>query len=674
MAVAVDAGPRQLNNLTRFTLSNPIYGWALALLCLLGGLHGIQKIGRLEDPAYPIKLAYVITTYPGASAQEVEQEVTDRVEDALQELPYVERMVSKSVPGRSEVRVELEDSYDTDETPQIYDELRRRVSEAEASLPPGTGRPLVEDDFSDVYGILYAISTPGYTDAEIHDMARHIASGLKQVPHVAKVETRGVPQEAVYVELDETRLSRTGFSVDALADRIRQENQVVAAGSALFDGRRLRIAQPAAISSVSALEDMKLGIAGSTEILRLADIATITRTRVEVPPELVRVDGEPVFAVAVSVTPGQNVVAVGKAVDARMQQIIGDLPLGVTMVPVYRQHRVVEDAINTFLGNLALSVVTVMAALMMFMGWRAGTLVGVALLLTVMGTIEIMHLLGIELQRISLGALMIAMGMLVDNGIVIADGMVVGVRRGLTAEEAAIRSVHRTRYPLLGATIIGILAFAPIGLTDDSIGHFLKSLFQVVAISLLLSWLLAVTVVPLLGKYLLKPTAAVPEEQLYSAWYFKPYNFVISFGLRRVWTTTTIIVAITTACLYSMRFVKTSFFPTNNTPIFYVDYYLPEGTDILTTSSDIASLERETGRMDGIRSVTTFVGRGSPRFIAVMEPEQPNPAYARLIVRVNDLDRISDHMQAVNGCWFLFARTPRSGSRGQNFRRDTTRK
>ncbi len=634
-----------MNNLARFAVSNPLYGWILILVCLAGGLHGIQNIGRLEDPPFPIKWAYIITSYPGASAEEVELEVTDRIEEALQELPYIEMMRSKSVPGRSEIQVELLEKYGAEETPQIFDELRRRVSEANMFLPPGVSPSLVEDDFGDVYGILYAVSAEGYSNAEIQDMAKTIATQMKLVDGVAKVDAGGLPQEAVYLEFDDSRLNRLGLSIDEIANRIWAESQVVKSGAAMFDGRRLQISQSGSMTSVAALQEMKIGTPGSTEIIRLKDIATIKRTTIETPFELTRLNGKPVFTISVSVTPGENVVAVGKAVDDKLLAIERTLPVGVSVTPVYRQHDVVEESINNFLKNLAISVFTVVLALNLFMGWRAGTVVGAVLLLTVLGTIQIMYVMEIELQRISLGALMIAMGMLVDNGIVIAEGMVVGVRRGMNAKEAAIQSVSRTQYPLLGATIIGILAFAPISLSDDNSGHFLVSLFQVVAISLLLSWLLAITIIPLLGNYLLKPTEAVSERDLYKAWYFKPYHFLIHFGLHRAWLTTMIIVVITGGCLYSMKFVQTAFFPSNNTPLFYVHYRLQEGTDIMTTSADIAPLEQELLAMDGIRAVTTFVGKGSPRFTAIMSPEQPNPAYANMIVSVEDVTQMDAQMR-----------------------------
>jgi multidrug efflux pump subunit AcrB len=277
-----------MRNVARFSIDKPLYPVLLALACLFGGLVGIDSVGRLEDPAFPIKMALVVTTYDGASAEEVEQEVTDVIEASLQELPYLEELRSKSVPGRSEIQVELKEEYDTGDTPQIFDELRRRVTEAAAHLPPGTRTPLVEDDFGDLYGIMYAVSAPDYSAAEIHDMSRLIITTLKSVPNVAKVQTAGEPQEAIYVEIDQTRMGRLGMPVDALFGSVAVENQVTPAGSIAFDGRRLRIAPEAAFDSVHAVGDLRIGRPGSTEFIRLADIAIVTREQVEVPFEIIR--------------------------------------------------------------------------------------------------------------------------------------------------------------------------------------------------------------------------------------------------------------------------------------------------------------------------------------------------------------------------------------------------
>ncbi len=631
-------------NIARFSIERPLYPWLLILACLIGGAVGIDRVGRLEDPDYPFKIALIVTEYPGASPHEVEQEVTDVVEAALQELPYVYRILSKSLAGRSEVRVEIEDKYDESETPQIFDELRRRVGEAVGHFPPGAGLPRVEDDFGDVYGILYAISAPGYNAAEVRDMSRQIVTALKSVDGVAKAQTLGEPPEAVYVEVGHARLGRLGLPMDLLFRGIGAENDVMPPSSTLHGGRRLRIAPPTTFDRTSALAEMRIGRPGSTEIVRLGDIANLSRQPIEEPSAIIRHDGERVFTVGVSAMRGENVVAVGRAVDARMAALVNDLPLGVSVATIYAQHTVVEESIALFLRNLALSVATVVLALCVFMGWRAGTVVGAVLLLTVLGTLCVMVVVGIELHRISLGALMIAMGMLVDNGIVVAEGMVVGVGKGQTPADAAAQSVRRTQFTLLGATIIGIMAFGPISLSDDASGHFLRSLFHVVAIALLLSWVLAVTVVPLLGSRLLKPVPARNEDELYSGWLYAPYRRLISFGFRRAWLTSTLVIAILGVCLWAFQFVKQSFFPTTNSPLFYIDYRLPEGTDILTTAADTRELEDAVRALDGIESVTSFIGRGAPRFTAIINPEQPNPAYAQFVVRVADVGTMDAHM------------------------------
>ncbi len=636
-----------MQNIAQFSIERPIYTWLLVLACFFGGIYGIDTVGRLEDPNFPIKTAYVITTYAGASAQEVEQEVTDVIEAALQELPYVDEMTSKSVSGRSEVQVRLKEEYGDDDTPQIYDELRRRVIEAAGRLPPGTGVPLVEDDFGDVYGFMYAVSAPDYSPAEIRDISRLISTKLNSVPNVAKVQTAGELFEALYVEIEHSRFVRLGSSIDALFSSISVENQVTPAGSVAFGERRLRIAPEMAFDSERALGDMRVGKPGSTEILRLADIATISREPIEVPPQLIRHDGKRVFTVGVSAVAGANVVKVGQAVDARIAALLAELPLGVEIEPIYAQHEVVDEAIQQFLQNLVLSVATVVLALCAFMGWRAGTVVGAVLLLTVLGTIGLMSVFGIELQRISLGALMIAMGMLVDNGIVVAEGMVTGVRRGLTPAAAAGESVKRTQFPLLGATLIGIIAFGPISLSDDDAGHFLVSLFYVVAISLMLSWLLAITVVPLFGKYLLRPGKAVAPDQLYAGRLYQPYRALVGFGVRWAWLMTVIIVAVTIGCMWSFQFVKQGFFPTTNSPLFYVDYRLPEGTDINSTAREVVEVEQLVADTPGVETITSFIGRGATRFTTIMNPEQPNSAYAQLVVRVSDFRQMDGIMAAV---------------------------
>lgn len=631
-------------DIARAAIRRPLYPWLLVVACLFGGLWGIETVGRLENPAFPIKNAYVITPYAGASALEVEQEVTDRIEAALQEVPYLEVITSRSVPGRSEVLVEVIETYDDDDLPQIWDELRRRVQEAGSRLPPGAGPSLVEDDFGDVYGILYAVRAPGYEAADIRAMARHLSARIKLVPGVAKVAVAGTPEEEVHVELSQAQLVRLGLPVDAVFAAIGNENAVVDAGSVTIGSRRLRVAPELAYGSVDAIRALRIGRPGTTEFVSLGDIASVRRGPVDQPRELLRHDGERVFTLGVSITGGQNVVEVGDAVEARLAELLEALPVGVEAAPIHEQHEVVRGAIQAFLVNLLLSVATVAGTLCVFMGWRAGTVVGSVLLLTILGTIGLMSALDIELQRISLGALMIAMGMLVDNAIVVAEGMVTGVEQGDAPEDAAAFAVGRTAYPLLGATVIGLLAFAPIGLSAGDTGQFLNTLFWTVAIALLLSWLLAITVVPMLGALLLR--AAAPgsggEQGL-----VRPYRALLGLALRHRGRAATAVLLVSGATILAFGQVEQSFFPRTNSPLFHVDYLLPEGTDLRATAADLVDVEQRLLADADIDSVTSFIGVGAARYTATQRPEQPNPALAQLVVRVAELERMDAVMARV---------------------------
>ena len=277
-----------MNDIARLSIERPLYSWMLVLLCIVGGVIGIDTVGRLEDPVFPLMYAYVITPYEGASASEVEQEVTDPIEAALQELPYIEKLTSKSISGRSEVMVEIQEEYSGGgQTAQIFDELRRRVSEASMRFPPGVGPTIVEDDFGDIYGIMYAVSAVDYAPDEIHDIAKKLSTELKSVEHVAKVQVAGLPREAVYVELDSRKFARLGLPIDDLLSRFVVENQVFSSGTFVSGSRRLRIAPEMAFSSVEAIGEMRIGKPGSTQILELADVATIKRERVEVPEQII---------------------------------------------------------------------------------------------------------------------------------------------------------------------------------------------------------------------------------------------------------------------------------------------------------------------------------------------------------------------------------------------------
>jgi len=622
--------------IARSAIERPVNTWLLVILCLVGGLWGLDSVGRLEDPSFTIKQALVITAYPGATAVEVEQEVTELLESNIQQLSQIKRITSKSKPGISEITVEIKDTYDKHTMPQVWDELRRKVNDVQKDLPQGTRPSIVNDDFGDVYGIFYAVTAPGFSTKEILDVSTFLRRELLTVANVAKVETVGERTETIYIEISSDRVTRLGLSTQQVMAIVQSENTIADAGTVTIQGRRIRIISGEGFDSLKQIENLRIGKPGTTEQISLIDIATIRREPTEIPDNLVRFNGEEAFTLGVSGLLDANIVTVGQAVEARLEELKAHIPLGVEIHPIYEQHKVVDAAIDGFIVNLIISVAIVILVLCLMMGWHIGLIVGGTLLLTVLGTLLFMSLFGIDMERISLGALIIAMGMMVDNAIVVAEGMLINMQRGIQAKEAACQATDRTQIPLLGATVIGIMAFSGIGLSDDITGEFLFSLFAVICFSLLLSWVLAITVTPLFGYLFLKVKTTDTERDPYAGPVYQAYQKVLKGVLHARLLTVMVLVLITAACFAGFGHVKQQFFPYSNTPLFYINYQLPEGTDIRATEHDMTEIDDLIRAKKEVVSVATFIGRGASRYILTYNPEQPNPSYGQFIVRVTD--------------------------------------
>ena len=620
-------------------IDRPVTVWMLILACLFGGLWGLNTIGRLEDPTFTVKTALIFTSYPGASAEDVETEVSEVIESALQQMQQLDYITSKSTPGLSQVTVEIKTTYDGDELPQVWDEMRLRLRDLRGDLPDAARDPIVNDDFGDVYGLFYAVETADQSPAEQREIARSLRRGLLPVEGVAKVEIQGLTPEEITVEVSSARLTSLGLPPTQLLSVINEENNVFPDGEISEGSQRLRVSVPQGYIDTEGIGALRLGVPGDVGQLALFDIAQVTRAEAAQPEQIIRHNGKRVFTIGVSALSSSNVVEVGARVEERLARLIDEQPDGVSVSPIYEQHKVVDEAIDEFLVSLALSVAIVIAALMVAMGWRAGLLVGTTLMLTILATFFFMALLDLQMQRISLGALIIAMGMLVDNAIVITEGMVVGMARGKSARTAAAESEDDTSIPLLGATVIGIMAFAGIGLSPDQSGEFLFSLFAVIAMSLVLSWVLAVTVLPYLGTKLLRAPADTSGDP-YDGWFYRVYGRILRTGLRARWLVVLTAVAVTVASVIAFGQVKQAFFPKSNTPLFYVEYLLPEGADIRATEADMIRLEAAVQGLEDVTDVTTLVGRGASRFMLIYTPEQANPSYGQLIVRVDNADEI----------------------------------
>ncbi|MCM2563662.1 efflux RND transporter permease subunit [Lutimaribacter sp. EGI FJ00015] len=624
-------------SVARASIDKALITWLLMFGCLLGGLWGFSTIGRLEDPSFSIKTAVIITQYPGASAEEVAREVSEPLESAIQQMAEVDHITSSNKPGVSRITVEVENIHGPDDLPQIWDELRNRVGDARASLPQDANEPQVNDGFGDVYGLFFAVTTPGFTDAERHDLADFLRRELLTVEGVADVTLDGLPDEAIYVEPEPAILTNLGLPPAAIIQAITTANSVTPAGSVSRNGQDIRIEAPVGSDTVQEIQSLTIGVGG--EVIDLTDVARVYRDRVAEPGLIVRFDGEEAFTIGVSAKEGLNIVDVGHRVDARLDQLMADTPYGVQLHPIYQQHLVVEEASDAFLLNLAMSVAIVVIVLALFMGWRAAVVVGTTLLLTVVGTVFFMALFGIEMQRISLGALIIAMGMLVDNAIVVAEGMQGDMAQGKSAHDAAGDVADKTQIPLLGATIIGIMAFVGIGLSPDATGEFLFSLFAVIGISLLLSWVLGVTVTPLLGHYFFKRGTGGAGGQ-YDGPIFRAYAASLRLALRLRWLVVVGLIGLTAVCFVAFGQVKQQFFPDSNTPIFYVHYKLPQGAGIARTADDMAVIENWLEARDDVVSYTTFVGGGASRFMLTYAGEERLPTYGHVIIRTGTIAEI----------------------------------
>ena len=499
--------------------------------------------------------------------------------------------------------------------------------------PTGSAAPIVNDSFGDVFGIFFAVTAAGLSDRELHDLANFLRRELLVVDGVADVSIEGLPEEVIYVNANLPLTTNQNIPPAVLIDAIATADSVADAGTL----GQTRIERPEGSDSVSEISALTVGVGG--QLINLIDIARVSRERDPRPDLITRFNGQEAFTFGISGQAGADIVEVGAAIDARLAELMADIPVGVDLHPIYQQHVVVENSSNDFLVSLAMSVGIVVAVLTLFMGWRAALVVGVTLLLTVVGTFFFMATFGIEMERISLGALIIAMGMLVDNAIVVAEGMQIAMRRGKSSRDAAEETAAKTQIPLLGATVIGVMAFAGIGLSPDSTGEFMFSLFAVVGISLLLSWILAVTVTPLLGHYVFQ-TREGGGDDAYGGLLFRAYGGLLRGALRLRWLVLVLLIGVTVVCYAGFGRVSQQFFPNSNTPLFLVHLKLPQGTEITETSAQLAIVEDWLGAREDVVSVASFSGAGAMRFLLTYQSENADTSYGHLIIRTETLEEI----------------------------------
>ncbi|GGO87672.1 multidrug transporter AcrB [Marinobacterium nitratireducens] len=634
-------------NIAAIAIRNRTVTLVLTVVMFVAGLSAFSGMSRLEDPEFTIKDALVVTPYAGASAFEVEQEVSDRLETAVQQLGQLERVRSKSERGLSTLTVTVKDRYDSDTLPQVWDEVRRKVADAQQDLPPGAGPSIVIDDYGDVYSVFVVVTGDGYSYAEIKDYVDFLRRELLLVKDVGKITTFGERKEAIYVEFNRDRMSQLGIPSSLIIDELRQKGVVADAGRARVGSAFVTLAPSGGLASVADFESLLIrGDDGRQFYLR--DLANVRRGYVDPPEAEMRFDGRAGIGVGISTVSGGNVVRMGEALQARMAELEGRRPVGMEFGIVSLQSEAVTTAISGFVDSLLEAVAIVVAVLLLFMGLRSGLLIGFVLVLTIIGSFLFLDPMGVALERISLGALIIALGMLVDNAIVVVDGVLIRMRKGESAEQAACGVVQQSAWPLLGATLIAILAFAAIGTSSDATGEYCRSLFQVVAVSLLLSWVTAVTVTPLLCVMFLKsPPVGESDADPFSGGFYRRYKQVLRACIRHRYLSTATVTAVFAVAVWGFTLVEQSFFPSSTRPQFMVDLWLPQGTHLDVTRRDAEKVEQLLLRQDGVSQVATTIGQGGLRFLLTYQPEQPNSSYAQFLVSVDDYRDIAGLMPAV---------------------------
>ena len=614
----------------------------MTVILIVGGLFAYQSMGRLEDPEFTIKEALVITSYPGATAEEVTEEVTDRLESAIQQLGQLDKITSVSTPGKSIITVEIKDSFDKETLPQVWDELRRKVGDAQGQLPPGATPSVVIDDFGDVYGIVYSITADGYSYKELQDYVTFLRKELLLIPDVAKITVWGEQQEAVFVEIPRARLRQLGVSTQSIIEALKQRNLVSDAGNVHVGTEYIRISPSGGITSVDALGDIYVTDTSTGKLVYLRDLAEITRGYIEPSVNIMRQDGTRALAVGISLASGGNIVDLGERVTKRLAELDGATPVGFEIKLMYFQPDYVTKAVDGFAVSLLEAVAIVVVILMIFMGLRSGLLIGTVLLITVCGSFIFMKMMDIQLQRISLGALIIALGMLVDNAIVVTEGMLIRIQQGEDKIAAARAVVAQNMWPLLGATVVAVLAFSAIGLSPDSTGEYCGSLFWVLLISLMLSWVTALTITPLFCEMFLHKGSGDADTDPYGGILFRMYRKCLRACLNFRWLTVGSLLVLMLASGFAMNYVDQMFFPASTQPQFFIDIWKPEGSDISAVSDDLKIFEKKLAEDERVTFTTTFVGAGAPRFLLVYTPEQNYPNYGQIIVTINDYHDVPD--------------------------------
>ncbi len=620
--------------LPEYSLRYPKVVWFFLLVLLAGGVAGFFTLGKKEDSVFVIKSASLVCSYPGADPLEDESLITEPIEREVQSMRRVHKVTSESYYGLSKILVELDPATSAREIPQLWDELRRKVLNVQPRLPAGASPITVADDFGDVYGIYYALSVDeGFTWSELREQAQRLKTLLVTVDGVQKVALFGEQKPVVNVYVGLASLANFSIRPETIVSTIRQQNAVIGSGEKQAGALEIRIIEEGSYRSLDDIADQLL-ISSSGKQYRLGDVARVERGYAEPPQTLMRVNGRRAIGIGISTDAQADVVKTGDRIGRLLAAETGRMPVGMELTVLYPENRIAREANAAFVLNLAESVAIVIAIIMLVMGFRAGVLIGSSLLFSIGGTLLLMQFLGEGLNRTSLAGFIIAMGMLVDNAIVVTDNAQQAMLRGVERSRAMIDAAIAPRWSLLGATLIAIFSFLPLYLAPSSVAEIVKPLFVVLALSLLLSWVLALTQTPLFGNFMLrvKPREGNPCDSRF----YRAFDRLLGRLLRWRWGVIVGVVVLFVVSLVVMGLMPQNFFPALDKPYFRADVLLPEGFGIRETERSLLRMERWLREQPEVKNVSMTMGSTPPRYYLASSAVSLRPNFGNILAELHD--------------------------------------
>ena len=624
-------------NIPKYSLENQKIIYFFLAVMLIGGIYSFFKLPKKEDSPFVIKQAVLVTQYPGATPQEVEKLVTEPIEREIQAMSDVFQIKSESYFGMSKISIELQPTLSPDYMPVKWDELRRKVANIQPRLPSGASSISVSDDFGDVFGIYYALTADeGYTYDDLRNWAQKIKTELSPVPGVQKVYLFGEQTQVVNVKISIPKLANLGIDPNAIQQVMQTQNLLVNTGDINTGNYQLRLRAEGTYKDIQDIRDQLIVTKSGGEV-RLGDIATVERGYMDPPSNLMRVDGKRAIGIGVATGSKDDVVAVGNAVADHLAEMEQLFPVGMDLKTIYPENKIADEANNGFILNLIESLLIVIVIIFIVMGSRAGMLVGSSLLFSVGGTLLIMLIWGVGLNRTSLAAFIIAMGMLVDNAIVVTDNAQVGIKRGLSRYQALIDGATKPQWALLGATFIAVCSFLPMYLAPASVAEIVKPLFIVLAVSLGLSWVLALTQTTTFGNFILKEAKPGENKDPYDTTLYHKFESVLGRLIKRRYVTISTVVATLFLSLFVMSIMPQSFFPIMSKPYFRADLIFPEGYSIYDVETNVKKIEEEyLSKNENIKSYSFTLGGSPVRYYLASSSIGPKPNFANVLIETQD--------------------------------------